>query len=68
MSDTVQIISTTIAAAGAIVAAIFSAKNHALTTLLKVEIDGRGTELLALTRKSSHAEGVKDQKDKVEAK
>ena len=31
-------------------------------TNLTIHIDGRMTELLELTRKSSHAEGVEDQK------
>jgi len=31
---------------------------------VETKVDGRLEELLALTRKSSHAEGVKDQKEK----
>ena len=30
---------------------------------VSAQVDGRLTELLELTRKSSHAEGVKDQKE-----
>ena len=63
LSDSVQIVTTTIAALGSVTAAYFSAKNHAQNALLKIEMDGKMTKFLELTEKSSHAEGVKDQKE-----
>ena len=41
---------------------ITSLRNKKQIQEVKVSIDGRMEELLALTRKSSHAEGVLDQK------
>jgi hypothetical protein len=46
----------------AISALIASLKNGKKADRLAVKVDGRLTELLALTRKSSHAEGMKDEK------
>jgi len=38
--------------------------NRAKLGAVSEQVDGRLTELLALTRKASHAEGVKDEVDR----
>jgi hypothetical protein len=44
-------------------AALLGVFNRAKLGQVSAQVDGRLTELLELTRKSSHAEGVLDQKD-----
>ena len=51
----------TIAALGALVLGFV---NRTKLEKVSTQVDGRLSELLELTRKSSHAEGVKDEKDK----
>lgn len=38
-------------------------RNKTAIDRVEINIDGRLTELLEITRKSSHAQGMKDQKD-----
>jgi hypothetical protein len=45
------------------IAAIVSLFNRAKLGAVSEQVDGRLTELLVLTRKSSHAEGVLQEKD-----
>jgi hypothetical protein len=54
-------IAPTIAALGAV---FLGWMNRTKLEDVSMKVDGRLTELLELTRKSSHAEGVADQKDK----
>ena len=49
----------TLIALGALFASL---RNGKKSDQLAVKVDGRLTELLNLTRKSSHAEGVKDER------
>jgi hypothetical protein len=62
MTDAVAVSAITVI--GGIVVAVvtvFGNKMGAKQDKMKEQMDGRLTELLELTRKSSHAEGVKDQ-------
>jgi hypothetical protein len=61
MSDPVEI--ALITAAGLCVSSGLSAAVILMVKRLEVKVDGRLTDLLTLTRKSSHAEGVKDEKE-----
>jgi hypothetical protein len=65
MTDAVEIaliaaIPPTVVACGAVWLGFV---NRSKLTNVGEKVDGRLSELLALTRKSSHAEGVKDQKE-----
>lgn len=62
MTDTVKI--AVISAVGTITSGIFSTIVIVLMKRLEVKVDGRLTDLLNLTKKASHAEGVKEQQDK----
>jgi hypothetical protein len=53
-----------IAAVSAVVAAVHSLQNKAAIQSVKIEIDGRMSEFIALTKKSSLAEGVLQEKDR----
>jgi hypothetical protein len=59
----IQIITTSISAMAAVVAAIVGVRSHAKIDQVKIEINGRMSELLELTRQASHAEGVRDEKE-----
>jgi hypothetical protein len=61
MSDPVEI--ALITAAGVALSGLFSTVVIVLVKRLEVKVDGRLTDLLNLTRKSSHAQGVKDEKE-----
>ena len=52
-----------ITAIPSIIAAVVSVRNHVKLTDLQVHVNGRLTELLDLTAKSSKAEGMKQEKD-----
>jgi hypothetical protein len=76
MTDAVAIaiasaISGSIAAVPGIIAAIRShdavrlaRENNGKIDTISVEVDGKMTELLELTRKASHAEGIKEEKER----
>jgi hypothetical protein len=53
-----------IAAIPGTVAAIISGINKVKLDKVEIRVDGRLTQLLELTKQSSHAEGVKDEKEK----
>ena len=57
MTDVVQV--ALIAAAPGILAAVLGFLNRSKLGAVSQQVDGRLTELLELTRKSSHAEGEK---------
>jgi hypothetical protein len=59
----IQIITTSISAMAAVVAAIVGVRSHAKIDQVKIEINGRMSELLELTRQASHAEGMRDEKE-----
>ena len=56
------VIAAAIAAAGSIFTSAMAIMNHSKVTKLEVSINGRIGELLKLTAKASHAEGVLDEK------
>jgi len=62
MTDTVTI--ALIAAVPGTLAAILGLLNRSKLGAVSVQMDGRMSELLALTRKSSHAQGVKDEQNR----
>jgi hypothetical protein len=61
MTDIVKV--ALITAVPSTIAAVVSIFNRKKLEKVSDQVDGRLTELLALTRKSSHAEGVLQQKD-----
>ncbi len=65
MTDAVQI--SLISVIGTVLIAVITNFGNKLlrkSDEMATKVDGRLTELLELTRKSSHAEGVKDEKEK----
>ena len=60
MTDLVKV--ALITAVPSTLAAIIGIFNRTKLAAVSEQVDGRLTELLALTRKSSHAEGMKDEK------
>ena len=62
MTDTVLV--ALIAAIPGSLAAAFGFLNRSKIEQLEVKVDGRLTQLLAVTEKSSHAEGVKQELDR----
>jgi hypothetical protein len=69
MSDaiTVAIIAAVPSTLAAVAAAFLSFRTHEKVQDVKVEVDGRFTELLALTRKSGEAQGAKEERDRADA-
>jgi hypothetical protein len=61
MSDPVLV--ALITAGGVVASGTISTVVIVLIKRLEVKVDGRLTDLLNLTRKSSHAEGMKDEKE-----
>jgi len=64
MSDPVEV--ALITAGGLVLSGALSTVVIVLVKRLEVKVDGRLTEFIALTRKSSHAEGVLDERTKNE--
>ena len=60
----VPIIVAVVSAVPATVGAILGLRNHAKLDKLEINVDGRLSELLKITASSSHAEGVKEEKDR----
>ena len=52
----------------AVIAAVFGWINHSRLKIIRVELNGRLTELVAVTAKGSKAEGVKEEKARGDAR
>jgi hypothetical protein len=61
VTDVVQV--ALIAAIPGTLAVVLGFVNRSKLGAVSAQVDGRLTELLELTRKSSHAEGMKEEKD-----
>jgi hypothetical protein len=64
MSDPVEV--ALISACGLVLSGALSTVVIVLVKRLEIKVDGRLTEFIELTRKSSHAEGVLDERKKNE--
>ena len=60
----VPIVVAAVSAVPATIGAILGLRNHAKLDKLEINIDGRLSQLLQITASSSHAEGVKEERDK----
>jgi hypothetical protein len=70
MTEAVQValvvaIPGTIGSLAAVLAAIGAWRNSVKLNEIHIDMDGRFTQMLAMTKQASHAEGVLDEKDRI---